>query len=326
MKTGLWGISLDHTEEGALRLPKVDTIVLNMNREDPTLQNGGGCPQGLDWPIAPQPQEAAGRAGRLKPESHLNYFTRVFRGQGDQNSSPLGSQSRASVETCRVGLLKGRVVPPCYRCSHPFFLSPLCPDHVLFYLHSGLLSLTTVTMPRRKKGKRCTSKKRRQAQHGTQDLRGTQVTATTTEAHSSSSSPGPGVDAKGKPGARSGKRLKRPREALATTTVPEDVSPTRSSKRATGEIGKTDNSSQAPLSNVRSGKRSLTRPAYQLVQFLLRMYKTKKPIRKVHMLKIIDKKYKNRFLRILKRASETMKVLFGTDVKKDNNALSLSAR
>nr|XP_020726683.1 melanoma-associated antigen B3-like [Odocoileus virginianus texanus] len=201
-------------------------------------------------------------------------------------------------------------------------------------------------MPRRKKGKRHTSAKRRQAQHGTQDLRGAQVTATTTEAHTSSSSPGPGVDAKGKPGARSGKRLKRPRGALAATTVPAGVSPTKSSKRATGEIGKTDNSSQAteeigktdnpsqvteeigktdnpsqaPLSKVRSGKRSLTRPTYQLVQFLLRMYKTKKPIRKVHMLKVIDKKYQNRFLRILKRASESMEVLFGIDVKKDNTA------
>ena len=143
-------------------------------------------------------------------------------------------------------------------------------------------------MPRRKKGKRQTSEKRRQAQHGTQDLRGAQVTATTMEAQSSSSNPGP--RAKGKPGARSGKHLKRPRGALATTTVPAGVSPTRSTERATGETGKTDNSSQAPLSKVRSGKRSLTRPAYQLVQFLLRMYKTKKPIRKVHMLKIINKK------------------------------------
>ncbi|KAB0340433.1 hypothetical protein FD754_023133 [Muntiacus muntjak] len=169
---------------------------------------------------------------------------------------------------------------------------------------------------RGKKGKPHTSEKRRQAQHGTQDLRGAQVTATTTEARSSSSSPGPGVDAKRKPSARSGKHLKRPRGALATTTVPAGVSSTRSSKRATGKIAKKRNSSQAPLSNVRS----LTSPTNLLVQFLLRMYKTKKPIRKVHMLKIIDKKYKNRFLGILKRASESMEVVFGIDVKKDNTA------
>ena len=225
------------------------------------------------------------------------------------------------METYRVGLLKGRVVPPCRRRSHPFTLSPLCPDHVLFYLHSCLLSLSTVTMPRGKKGKLHTCDKRRQAQHGTQDLRGSQVTATTMEALSSSSNPGPRVDAKGKSGARSGNHLKRPRGALTTTSpVPASVSPTRSSKRPLGESGKTHNSSQAPVSNVRSGKHSLTRPTNLLVQFLLRMYKTRKPIRKVNMLKIIDKKYHNRFLRILKRASDSMEVVFGIDVKKDNTA------
>ncbi|XP_055293534.1 melanoma-associated antigen B3 [Moschus berezovskii] len=175
-------------------------------------------------------------------------------------------------------------------------------------------------MPRRRKGKRHTCKKRRQAQHGTQDLRGAQVTATTMEAPSTSSNPSPGVDAKGKPGARSRKHLKRPRGALATTTVPAGVSPTRSSKKAVGEIGEKQNSSQAPLSKVRTGKHSLARPTYLLVQFLLRMYKTKKPIKKANMLKIIDKKYQNRFLRILKRASDSMEVVFGIDVKKDNTA------
>ncbi|KAM9669215.1 LOW QUALITY PROTEIN: melanoma-associated antigen B3-like [Dama dama] len=140
------------------------------------------------------------------------------------------------------------------------------------------------------------------------------------EALCSSFNPDPGVDAKGKPGARSGNHLKRPRGALATTTVPAGVSPIRSSIRAIGKIGKTHNSPQAPLSNVRSRKRSLARPTYLLVQFLLSMYKMKKPITKVHMLKIIDKKYQNRFLRILKRASESMEVVFGIDVKKDNTA------
>ncbi|XP_013832052.2 PREDICTED: melanoma-associated antigen B3-like [Capra hircus] len=176
-------------------------------------------------------------------------------------------------------------------------------------------------MPRGKKGKLHTCDKRRQAQHGTQDLRGSQVTATTMEALSSSSNPGPRVDAKGKSGARSGNHLKRPRGALTTTSpVPASVSPTRSSKRAIGEIGKTHNSSLAPVSNVWSGKHSLTRPTSLLVQFLLHMYKMRKPIRKVNMLKIIDKKYHNRFLRILKRASDSMEVVFGIDVKKDNTA------
>uniref|UniRef100_A0A8C6D2T9 MAGE domain-containing protein n=1 Tax=Moschus moschiferus TaxID=68415 RepID=A0A8C6D2T9_MOSMO len=171
-------------------------------------------------------------------------------------------------------------------------------------------SLAIITRPRGQKGKLHTCEKCCQAQHGTQDLRGAQVTATTMEALSSSSSPGPRVDAKGKPGARSCNHLRHPRGALATTTVPAGVSPTRSSKRAVGKIGKTHNSSQAPLSKVRSGKHSLTRPMSVLVQFLLML----------HMLKIIDTKYQNRFLSILERASDSMEVVFGIDVKKDNTA------
>ena len=148
-------------------------------------------------------------------------------------------------------------------------------------------------MPRGKKAKLHTCEKHRQAQHGTQDLRGAQVTATMMEALSSSSNPGPGVDAKGKSGARSCNHLKSPQGAMATTTVPAGVSPTRSSKRSLGKIGKKQNSSQPPLSNVRSGKHSLTRQTGLLVQFLLRMCKMKKPIKKANMLKIIDKKYQN---------------------------------
>lgn len=135
-------------------------------------------------------------------------------------------------------------------------------------------------MPQGKKAKSHICEKRHQAQHGTQDLRGTQVTATTMEALSSSSSPGPGVDAKGKSGARSCNHLKSPQGAMATTTVPAGVSPTRSSKRALGKIGKKRNSSQSPVSNVRSGKHSLTRQTGLLVQFLLCMYKIKSPLRK----------------------------------------------
>ena len=148
-------------------------------------------------------------------------------------------------------------------------------------------------MPRGKKAKLHTCEKHRQAQHGTQDLRGAQVTATMMEALSSSSSPGPGVDAKGKSSARSCNHLKSPQGAMATTTVPAGVSPTRSSKRALGKIGKKQNSSQSPVSNVRSGKHSLTRQTSLLVQFLLCMYKMKKPFKKANILKIIDKKYQN---------------------------------
>ncbi|TEA19445.1 hypothetical protein DBR06_SOUSAS29610020, partial [Sousa chinensis] len=59
----------------------------------------------------------------------------------------------------------------------------------------------------------------------------------------------------------------------------------------------------------------LRRTASVLVQFLVHMYKMKKPVRKAHMLKFIAKKYRNRFPEILRRASFSMEMLFGVDLK-----------
>lgn len=47
----------------------------------------------------------------------------------------------------------------------------------------------------------------------------------------------------------------------------------------------------------------------------MHMYKRKKPVMKADMLKIINKKYKSRFIEILKRASFSMEVVFGIDLK-----------
>ncbi|CAI9180306.1 unnamed protein product [Rangifer tarandus platyrhynchus] len=173
-------------------------------------------------------------------------------------------------------------------------------------------------MPRGQKSKNRAREKRRQARAETQGLHD-QATTSGGEETTYSSPP----DSESAPSSSSAAGIrKEPQGAQGTTSATAGAIRKRSDNpsQATEEIGKTDDPSQAPPSNVRSGKRSLTRPTYQLVQFLLHMYKTKKPIRKVHMLKIIDKKYKNRFLRILKRASESMEVLFGIDVKKDNTA------
>lgn len=52
-----------------------------------------------------------------------------------------------------------------------------------------------------------------------------------------------------------------------------------------------------------------------MVQFLMQMCKMKKPIRKADMLKIVQKKYKKCFLEILGRASFSMEVVFGVDLR-----------
>uniref|UniRef100_A0A8C9E9C9 MAGE domain-containing protein n=1 Tax=Phocoena sinus TaxID=42100 RepID=A0A8C9E9C9_PHOSS len=133
-------------------------------------------------------------------------------------------------------------------------------------------------MPRGQKTKLRTRERRHQAQSGTQGLTGAQATAAE-EGAASSSCPSP-------PGS--------PQRALATTTKPAGVSPARLNKGAKG-----------PLRRIAS----------VLVQFLVHTYKMKKPARKAHMLKLIDKKYQNRFPEILRRASFSMEMLFGVDLK-----------
>eukprot|EP00069_Balaena_mysticetus_P007231 bmy_18991T0 len=52
-----------------------------------------------------------------------------------------------------------------------------------------------------------------------------------------------------------------------------------------------------------------------LVQFLLEKYKMKEPIRQAAMLKIVNKQYKKHFPEILRRASESMELVFGLELK-----------
>ncbi|XP_059993966.1 melanoma-associated antigen B3-like [Lagenorhynchus albirostris] len=169
-------------------------------------------------------------------------------------------------------------------------------------------------MPRGRKSKLRTRERRCQAQSGTQGLTGAQATAAEEEA-ASSSCPSLGVTTRRKPGAKSRSTRKSPQRALATTTNPAGVSPARSNKGAKGQMKKKHSSSQAPVSAVQSRKGPLRRTASVLVQFLVHMYKMKKPVRKAHMLKFIAKKYQNRFPEILRRASFSMEMLFGVDLK-----------
>ncbi|XP_047621397.1 melanoma-associated antigen B3 [Phacochoerus africanus] len=170
-------------------------------------------------------------------------------------------------------------------------------------------------MPRGQKNKLNTPEKHHQAPRGTPGLKGAQAIATKKESFSSSPSPPCGILSQRKPGAKSHSTLKRPQRDLSTTTLSAGVSHTRSYKGANGKIGKEQSSSQAPLSIVQSQRDRLTKTTNILVEFLMHMYKRKKPVMKADMLKIINKKYKSRFIEILKRASFSMEVVFGIDLK-----------
>ncbi|XP_058391863.1 melanoma-associated antigen B3-like [Diceros bicornis minor] len=158
--------------------------------------------------------------------------------------------------------------------------------------------------------------KRHQDRGGTQAPKGAQAPATKQEAFPSSSPPPFGViTPQGKPGASSRSPLDWPQRALPSTTASAGVSRTRSREGANCKIEKKRSSCEAPLSIVQSPRDPLSKMTGMLVQFVMHMYKRKKPIMKADMLKIVNKKYKNRFLEILQRASFSMEVVFGVDLR-----------
>ena len=79
MRTSLWGISLEPHREGALHLPKVDTIVLNMNREDPHPPEWKGLTSRTGPLLLSPRRQLAGLAGC---SLSLNYFDRVLKRTG----------------------------------------------------------------------------------------------------------------------------------------------------------------------------------------------------------------------------------------------------
>nr|XP_019566096.1 PREDICTED: melanoma-associated antigen B4-like [Rhinolophus sinicus] len=75
-----------------------------------------------------------------------------------------------------------------------------------------------------------------------------------------------------------------------------------------------------PLSQRETDKSSsfqdlLDRKASMLVQFLLYKYKMNEPMRKADMLKIIHKRYREQFPEILEKASVSLDLIFGLEMK-----------
>ncbi|XP_069319456.1 melanoma-associated antigen B3-like [Eulemur rufifrons] len=174
-------------------------------------------------------------------------------------------------------------------------------------------------MPRGQKSKLRAREKRHKAQGENPGLRDAQATATKQKKFPSSSSSHLGVTTRGKSAARSRSTPKRPRGTLSTT-VSVRVSHPRACKGANVKVEKKQRSSQAPSSTTQSPRDSLTKTTGMLVQFLMQMYKMKRPIMKADMLKIVSKKYRKRFLEILRRASFSMEMVFGVDLKAIDSA------
>ncbi|XP_006925383.1 melanoma-associated antigen B3-like, partial [Pteropus alecto] len=124
-----------------------------------------------------------------------------------------------------------------------------------------------------------------------------------------------GATVHGKPAAGSRSPGKGPWRARSTIATSAAVSRTRSSQGANCTMEKKQRSPWAPPSRVQSPRAPLSKMTGMLVLVLMQMYKMKRPARKADMMKIVGKKYKNRFLEIHQRASFSMEVVYGTDLK-----------
>uniref|UniRef100_A0A671DNU8 MAGE domain-containing protein n=1 Tax=Rhinolophus ferrumequinum TaxID=59479 RepID=A0A671DNU8_RHIFE len=106
-----------------------------------------------------------------------------------------------------------------------------------------------------------------------------------------------------------------PPSVPATTSAAADVSCKRSDGRGRSRVTKSKNSSRASTSTESSGQDLLDRKAGMLVQFLLYKYKMNEPVRKADMLKIIHKRYREQFPEILGKASVSLDLIFGLEMK-----------
>ncbi|XP_032957242.1 melanoma-associated antigen B4-like [Rhinolophus ferrumequinum] len=167
-------------------------------------------------------------------------------------------------------------------------------------------------MPRGHKSKLRAREKRRHDRAQTQGLKDAQAAPAVKEEAVSSSSlacwDGPSTSAVGG-------TVPAPPSVPATTSAAADVSCKRSDGRGRSRVTKSKNSSRASTSTESSGQDLLDRKAGMLVQFLLYKYKMNEPVRKADMLKIIHKRYREQFPEILGKASVSLDLIFGLEMK-----------
>ncbi|XP_045634848.1 melanoma-associated antigen B1-like [Ursus americanus] len=165
-------------------------------------------------------------------------------------------------------------------------------------------------MPRGQKSKLRAREKRHQARGEPQGLVGTQSTAAKVEG--SPDSPVSGDTPLSSPAAGTSQE---PQGSPATSSPAAGVSRRRSNVGAKGQVEKSKNSSRASTSPESARKDLLTRKVGMLMQFLLEKHTMRAPIMRADMLKIVNKRYREHFPEILRRASECMELVFGLELK-----------
>ncbi|XP_012494178.1 PREDICTED: melanoma-associated antigen B4-like [Propithecus coquereli] len=170
-------------------------------------------------------------------------------------------------------------------------------------------------MPRGQKSKLRAREKRRKARSEAQGLNGAQATAAEKGESPSPSSPVLGNTPPSSPAAGSSQK---PQRAPPTTTAAAGASCTRSDRGAKSQGQENAGSSEASSSIESSQNDPITKRVGMLVQFFLFKYKIKEPITVAEMLRVVNRRYREHFPEILKRASERLELVFGLDLKKIN--------
>ncbi|KAG8508080.1 Melanoma-associated antigen B3, partial [Galemys pyrenaicus] len=180
---------------------------------------------------------------------------------------------------------------------------------------STCLPQLSVLGDHKQKSKLRAREKRHQARGETQSLRGAQAAAAEQEGSASSPSSPPTEPEATPPSSPTAGPPLEPEEAQASSCPEAEVSCPRSEEDAKSPEEASASTSWAAAPTQSTRKDPLTRKVGMLIQFLLEKYKAKEPILKANMLKVVNKKYKDHFHEILRRAAENLELVFGLELK-----------
>ncbi|XP_036031500.1 melanoma-associated antigen B4-like [Onychomys torridus] len=167
-------------------------------------------------------------------------------------------------------------------------------------------------MPRGQKSKARAREKRRQTKTRSKELQDTQ-TMTPEKRESSSSSTHASGDAA--PRASSDIFSKLFQEFSNATTFSIFIAHKSSDKSAKSQWKKTMNFSGAQHSTKSPQKDLLTRKTEMLMEYMLTKYKQKEPLLREEMLNVVNKRFKEQFPEVFKKASNRLDLVFGLELK-----------
>uniref|UniRef100_A0A2K6EWE9 MAGE domain-containing protein n=1 Tax=Propithecus coquereli TaxID=379532 RepID=A0A2K6EWE9_PROCO len=173
-------------------------------------------------------------------------------------------------------------------------------------------------MPRGQKSKLQAREKRHQARCKSHDTGGAQATAAAAAAKESPPEESPPEESPPSPSLSEG-----PQETPSTTTTSEVISCTRSDEDSNVQDETKESNAEASPCSEKSCNDPLASNIKVLEQFLLFKYKTKQPILKADMLKVVSWRYKDHFPEIFKKACEHIELVFAVDVQEIDSTRQL---